>query len=391
MSASHQLILLLRRAVCGGELPDEPLQWEELVRLSALHKVESILYYAVKDVEEMPDEAKRALQKAWVCDIARDTRQEYTANRIRASLQAAGVIFAPMKGLLLKYDYPLPHLRYMSDIDFYIRTGDRAKIKQCLMELGATRENDDCGDIAYDLPGGVHAEFHGRLLYRAGTGGVLGYPDWKQVVQEKNRLTEDGYALNLIGHLAYNLSRSGLGVRYILDLWIYRHRHEPQPDWEKVMTQLKQDGLDQVAQLLIDLSEYWLGDGRATPVLEELEQYILESGLYGFSERGALSEASFNRGKAGAVWRQVFRSREEFQNRYPWLRECPFLLPAAWVMRAVKSLTSHRTFIEQWVRQLRQTPKAEIKAQKERLKRFGFSGNAPAPLQNSRAENLQTK
>jgi len=371
-TVNRQFIRLLRQALCGEVAAEEVQDWQGLWKLASRNKLETLLYSAVRSRTDMPQEVRERFEAAWRQDLLRDTRQEYEAERIGAAFKAAGVVFAAMKGLVLKHDYPESYLRYMTDIDFYIQTGDRDKIRQCLEELGSINTTHDCGDVAYDLPGGVHAEFHGRLLYRATGTGVIGYSDWARVDEEKNCLTEEGYALNLIGHMAYNLVTGGLGVRYVLDLWVYRHRHAAQPDWTAVMEQLKKDGLDQVTQNLIDLSEYWFGDGPGSELLDELGAYILEGGLYGLSSRNALSGAGLNGGKAGAVWRQVFRSREEFENRYPWLKRYPFLLPVAWGKRAVYTLTHNRKMVKQWSASLKQTSSSQIKEQAARLERFGF-------------------
>lgn len=375
MSAVYrQFVALLRCAVCGGEVPAGPFDWDALLRLARRHRVEGILHLVLKSADDVPDGVRESLQKAWQRALVQDARQEYAARQIRETFSVAGIPLAPMKGLVLKNDYPSRELRWMSDLDFYIRPEDRERIHAVMESLGAVIASTDSGDINYAMTGNVCVEFHGMLLYRVGSGGVGGYSDWSRVVEDENRLTEEGYALNLIGHVAYNLAHAGCGARFILDLWVYRHKHPGQPDWNEVMGQLKRDGLDRIAQNLLDLSEYWFGDGPGSELLDELGAYILEGGLYGLSKRETLSGAGFHGGKLGAVKAQLFRSRDEFENRYPWLKKYPFLLPATWVMRGVKSLRIHRAALGRWTRQLNQNDRKEIEEHQARLKRFGFDG-----------------
>lgn len=216
-------------------------------------------------------------------------------------------------------------------------------------------------------------EFHGRLLYRAEATGVICYSDWSRMNGDENRLTEEGYALNLIGHIAYNTAHAGCGARFILDLWVYRHKHQQQPDWTAVMQQLRLDGLERIAQNLLDLSEYWFGNGNGSPLLDELGTYILEGGLYGLAKRETLSNAGLNGGKFNAIRAQVFRSKNEFYNRYPWLKKMPYLLPVAWGMRGFHSLRTHRQEIGKWFKHLDQSDQQEIEEHGERLQRFGIS------------------
>lgn len=135
---------------------------------------------------------------------------------------------------------------------------------------------------------------------------------------------------------------------------------------------LRADGLDRAAHNLFQLGEFLFGDGEATLLMEEMARYVLEGGLYGAAGRAAASELSKSGGKLAAVKKQVFRSRAEFENRYPWLKRAPFLLPVAWVLRLAGSFRKHGKHIRQWFRGLNAASIEEIAEQRERLSRFGL-------------------
>lgn len=367
-----QFISMLRCGVCGGQLPQDSFDWNEILWLARIHRVEAILWYALRDREDIPEEVRKKLKDCWDREIVRDMRQDYAAEQIRTAFESKGIVLAPMKGLVLKHDYPFPHMRYMSDLDFYIQSTERTRIQRCMEQLGAKISGTDSGDVNYEMPGRVQVEFHGRLLYRTDSTGVICYSDWSYMKVGENRLSEEGYALNLIGHIAYNIAHTGCGARFILDLWVYRHRHTQQPDWSAVIQQLKGDGLEKIAENLLDLSEYWFGDLEGSPLLDELGTYILEGGLYGLSTRETLSNAGLGGGKLKAIKSQIFRSKDEFHNRYPWLKKHPYLFPVAWGMRGIHSLKTHRKEIGRWVKQLNQNDSKEIQEHRNRLKRFGL-------------------
>jgi hypothetical protein len=69
------------------------------------------------------------------------------------------------------------------------------------------------------------------------------------VDEGRNRLTEEGFALNLVGHTVGEMRKGGPGIRYVLDLWVYRHLHEPQPVWDAVLGRLGRDGMHVPAML----------------------------------------------------------------------------------------------------------------------------------------------
>ena len=153
---------------------------------------------------------------------------------------------------------------------------------------------------------------------------------------------------------------------------MYRHRHSPQPDWDLVWDKLKEDRIDQAAKNLTDLSEYLFGNGEASPVIDELAEYVLAAGLHGNPMRGAASEMAQSGSKSKAIRKQVFRSRTEFENRYPWVKKCPLLLPVAWIVRLFSSIRKNRSHIKSWLKNIGSTETDEIDAQRERLKRFGL-------------------
>ena len=366
------LIQLLRISVgSSAELPPH-VDWPQVWNLACRHHLEAMIAEAAEACPDVPEELRAQMKAAVYQMIARTARQEYWLARLEEQLKAAGIPYGIMKGGILRNDYSKAYYRFMSDLDIYVRQEDRGAIRSAVESIGGVYKNSDSGDDAYILDGTVGVEFHGRLVYRNIKGTIVSYPDWPCVDESRNRLTEEGYVLNMIGHAVGDLVDAGLGVRYVLDLWIYKNRHEPQPDWNAVERRLRDDGIDKLASNLFQLGEFLFGDGEATPLMEEMAQYVLEGGLYGASGRSSASAAAKAGGRLTAVKKQVFRSREEFVNRYPWLKSYPFLLPLAWGMRLGRSFRLHRKYIGRWLRGVCSVSDREVSQQKERLTRFGL-------------------
>ena len=166
----------------------------------------------------------------------------------------------------------------------------------------------------------------------------------------------------------HDLAGSGPGIRYILDLWIYRNRHQPQPDWQVVDEQLIKDNIYGAAHNLLNLSEYLFGDGDESPLMVEMADYVLKGGLHGDYKRGLASQAA--NGKA--VIKQLFRNRIEYENRYLWLKKYPFLFPVAWVMRILQSWKKHKKAIRRWRKGMNGVSARDAEMQKQVLMRFGL-------------------
>ena len=362
-----QFIQLLRSAILKEDRPCE-VDWYGVCRIARRHHLETMIWEAAKGDTTVPEDIRSWLRDSYDRMIARDIRQRCCAEQISKAMESAGIHYAPIKGAILKNDYPQTGSRFMSDIDFYIRPEDRSAIKETVEKIGGKYRGTESGDEQFLFWNEICIEFHGRLLYKKTKNGIENYPDWRFVNETENRLTEEGYALNLIGHAVHDLAGSGPGIRYILDLWIYRNRHQPQPDWDAVNERLKIDGIYQVASNLLNLSEYLFGEGEENPLMIEMTDYVLEGGLHGDYKRGLASQAA----SGNAVRKQLFRTRTEFENRYPWLKKYPFLLPVTWVMRAVQSLKKHRKSVREWCTGMKTVSSNDVDEQRKKLTRFGL-------------------
>ena len=360
-----------------SDLPPCPLetveQWQQLHGLLKRNKLESLAFTVLQAEPKLPEKLKEILEQRQLKDVILDTRQQHLLALLRQALKEKGIPFAMVKGAYLKQDYPQSYLRFMSDIDLIIEPERKDEVESCIRDMGGVFHGYDGNDAIFIMPGNVTLETHRYLFFRREKTGIVPCSDWRYLDREKNELTEEGFALQMICHLLSNLCKAGLGIRYVMDLWIYRHRHSAQPDWEKVMAQLNAWGLEKVAQNVIALSEYWFTRNDGTPFfLPELEQAVLESSLYGKSGQGAINNMGMAGSKGAAVAHHVFLSREELHKRFPWSKKSDLLLPAAWAARAGQTLVYHSSTVKSWLKKLAKTDNAQIDAQRAYLEKLGF-------------------
>ena len=368
MTTSEKQFVQLLRSVILNETPPDEIDWDGVWNLARKHRLETMVQEAAKNDPTVPESVKTQLGDVCRLMLAREVAQEWHLEQIEKALIDAGIHYAPIKGAVLKKDYPQARFRFMSDLDLYIKPEDRPAIREAIEGIGGKFKGTESGDEQFRFLNNLCIEFHGRLLYRKTKAGIENYPDWQFVDEQRNRLTEEGYALNLIGHAVHDLAGSGPGIRYILDLWIYRNRHQPQPDWNAVEERLKADSIYEASKNLLNLSEYLFGNGEETLLMDEMADYVLKGGLHGDYKRGLASQAS----GGNALRKQLFRNRIEFENRYPWLKKHPYLLPVAWGMRAFHSFKTHKKVIGKWWKRMNRVSDGEAEAQKQTLTRFGL-------------------
>ena len=370
---SKLLIGALRQAVTGRETQlNTAVDPAAFLDLARSHKVEGLVYDGLKG-QPLPETMEKALSGAYHLAIFRDTQLEYTKSRLEEELKKAGVSHVFLKGAQLKYDYPVPALRTMSDMDVLVYTRDYDQIDAISAALGGKLVEGDGNHRNFLFPGGVKVEFHPNILHHSAPVGVEVNPGWQYV--ENGEMTEEGLYLTVMTHLADHFVTGGIGVRFVLDVWVLRNLRKKALDRGFVEAELQRFGLLDFARNVEALSEAWFGDGEMTPVLEDLGEYIFTSGSHGFADREILNAVALSGGGSpiAALWRKAFYPRSELEDRFPWCKGRPLLLPAAWFLRAFRAVTRRGNLIAKWSKDTRKFSKTEIMQQKEMLARFGIT------------------
>ena len=362
------------------EMPKE-LDWQVFLKLCRAHAVAPLVYEGLSKADALqvvPETVKKALLNDYHTAIFRDSQFDYTKEQLSKKLVQAQIPHIFLKGACLKYDYPIPALRTMCDMDILVRTEDYPALEKIALEMGGKPGHSDGNHRNYKFPGTVEVEFHPNLLHQDTPVGTAINPGWqyakKDMPTSAGELTQEGFYLNTLCHLANHFVAGGVGVRFVLDVWVNRYLRKPQPDRDFVEAELQRFGLLEFARNIEGLADVWFGNCETTPLLEELGSYILTSGLHGRDDRAMLNAVSLSPGgsRGSALIKKAFYSRRELEDRFPWCKGKPWLLPAAWCVRAVRAVTKHGDLIVKWGKGTGSFTSDEIRTQQEKLKRFGI-------------------
>lgn len=378
---SNLLIGALRRAVSGNEEPlSLQVDWDKFMVLAQRHSLLPLMYDGLSqnssDWAQVPQHVQNVLQKAFFNAIYQDAQMEYLQVQLQNALKDAGVPHIFLKGTVLKHNYPVPALRTMGDIDILVYTKDYPVIDRVAQELGGKYDPADGNHRNYGFPSGVSVEFHPNLLHHDKPVGTQINPGWQYARQNTEccamELTEEGFYLNTLCHLASHFVAGGVGVRFVLDVWVNRNLRKQPMDRAFVETELARFGLLEFAHNIENLAEAWFGEGAMTPVLEEIGEYILASGSYGTQQQNILNTMSFAGGRNGALLKKVFSSREDMEGRFTWCKGKPFLLPVAWCIRAYREVTQKAGHLLHWYKGSADITKEQIQNQQAMFRRVGI-------------------
>lgn len=331
----------------AGELPSE-CKPEQIFAIAEFHSVSGMALYALerngtKISGELLEKWRQARDKALVKDLT----QQLELEQIGASFAAAGIRYLPLKGSVLKRLYPQSDMRTMSDIDILIDEENAESVQKILLEMGYTCEDYEKGvhDVYYKPPV-MNIEVHRALFEEHGKEYTKVFSDpWGMCETDESgivyKFNNDAFFAYLLAHAAAHYEDCGIGIRAIMDLWVYTRSGEISSA-EKAFEILEPTGKAGLARELYKLACVWFGGAERTEKTEQSERYVLSSGVHGTIENSAVNCIEKSGGKGRYLLKKFFPSFSFMRSQYPILKRFPPLLPIVWIIRIFQKLFGER-------------------------------------------------
>lgn len=336
----------------------EGLDLSVLYRFTASHNVANIAYLGLLNAKA---EGLEEFEKAYNYAIAIDAAQGYYLEAISDEFEANGILHLAMKGAVLKRLYPSSDLRKSGDIDMYFDNSDSERIRSVMEGMGfETREyGEQHIHDKYVIDNKVLVEMHRALMSeRYFEWGAMCADITKNLVlvpglKHRYKMTDEDYYLYMIAHMAKHMKYGGIGLRFIIDIWVYLNVFNDKLDWKYISDKLNAGHLYRFEELCRRLSYVWMEDAERGNEMDELESYILSNGLFGNAKQYVISEYVNNMGteqlgsknKLKRYMNAFFLPFHSMRGKYPILRKLPFLLPFCWLHRGIKTVLFNREMI----------------------------------------------
>ena len=379
MEQQYRLLIDLVRSHFTGEAVEVPddADLTALYEAAARHKLETFVYSCLENTAHAAS-AMEAIGGAYHKAVFRDVQADYIRAQITEVLTAAGIDHVYQRGVCLKHHYPVPAMRTMSDMDILIHTEDLDRLPEVMSKLDCKQCPGDGNHRTFAVSPGYAVEFHPNLIHCSSNVGTGVNPGWQYVPEGQPHgeqfMTEEGFYLSVLCHLANHFAAGGVGVRFVMDIWVCRHLRQPQPDRALIEQELDRIGLLKFGKQIEALGDLWFSGITPQEDLAELEEYILTSSSHGDDKRSMLNSVCLSPGGSGfsALWRKVFYPKQDLYERFDWAKNRPWLLPVAWLVRVWKAVTRRHKLILSWSKGTMQFTDEEIRLQREKLQRFGI-------------------
>lgn len=330
---------------------------DSLYRFCKFHSITSIVTMALEEVWRT-EPAGETVMKQWRQDRDKAIRKNILLNaereRILGWMESTGCWYMPLKGSLLQFDYPKFGMRQMGDNDILCDSGKSEEIYRFMLENGYSCELHNQGNHDEFIRQPVYNfEIH-RTLFKPETAPEFAayYADIheRSLKDEHNRfgyhLSSENFYIYLTAHAYRHFVVSGIGIRNLMDVYVFLSKHEARLDWEYIQRELTKLGAWDFECWCRRMSKVLFEEPELNPeiLLEDLAvlDAFFASGTFGTEEqllkKAMEANAGEKGGKAGYFLQRLFPSPKMLGIMYPIVKGRPWLVPFVWVYRLVKSL-----------------------------------------------------
>lgn len=388
MTRQQQWILqLLDCAIDGNEYADlTDFDWGQIMALAKVQQIENLVYYGAVNCGCDQQAQMHAFKQQTYRYLLVDHYQLQQLKKILDAFDANGIHYMPLKGILLKNLYPKTDMRLMGDADLLIKMDQYDRIKTIMEQLGCQFLRETDHELIWQTPW-LQLELHKRLIpsynydYAAyyGDGWQLGHP----LVDNPCCfvMTDEDQMVYLFTHFAKHYRDGGIGIRHMLDIYVYR-KVKPQLDENYIAQELDKLQLLAFYQNILHTLAVWFQGDEPDKMSDLITNWVFSSGRFGTYQSRTVAQGIRNQAKykdtarnarIKTVGRLIFLPYEIMCEKYPVLRCAPMLLPVMWVVRWGDALMRKPKVIKKHCKRVKLLEENELNVWEKHLNVVGLA------------------
>lgn len=362
----NDLIYLCKCAI-NGVTPDKEIVAEMdidgLYKLGQEHTIVAIVAYALESAgvssTKFRQAKEKAIRKNMLFDCERKALFDY--------MEEQGIWYMPLKGSLLKDMYPKLGMRQMSDNDILFNAKYKRKIKRYFVDAGYTVHSYGRGaHDEYEKPPVLHMEMHRELfsvnqkLFRKHYRNVKEHLVKDDGNKYGYHFTDEDFYVYLIVHEYKHFMYGGIGIRSLLDVYLYTKCKKETLDWnyiEKKCNELQVAEFEKrgkkLAYKLFGTEENEDFEENLTEDEKQMLGLFVSAGTYGTNDRMVENEfrkTSTTENKWVYYFKRVFTVSGRNRAAHPIIYKSIVLIPFYWIFRIVRGALFRRKKIADEIR-----------------------------------------
>lgn len=337
-----------------GEVDSVGFDWDAILCLVEEHKIQMMMYYGLLQGDfSVSNEVFENIKKNAFAEMAFSMRQQFEMEDLFKIFEEAKIEFLPLKGAVMKEMYPKPDMRLMSDTDILIKGSQYKAISALMVKHGYSFSLESDHEYVWTKDGGVLCvELHKSLVPSYNKDFYGYYGDGWRVATRKNGMhyymSDEDFFVYMFTHFAKHYRDSGIGLKHIIDIWICLKNDKM--DYRYIEDELKKLSLYEFYRNVRKTLEVWFNDGEESSETDIITRWIFTSGVYGTTDKTALSKALRRTGgkepRYKSYFRILFPKYKIMSEKHKVLQKAPILLPFAWVWRIVFGVFFRRNSIK---------------------------------------------
>lgn len=343
----EQLFCGLSKAFLGASKTNEISATNQdlnrLFKLARKHDVDNIIAWGFKNNASI-NNSEIGIEETIFKAVYRYERMNYEYIRLCEKLENSKVKFIPLKGAKMREYYPEPWMRTSCDIDILVREKDIELAKSIMINgLKYTYHGKGPHDLSLYSPSNIHVELHYDLVEYglANQSSNVLKSVWDTAVPYKNKqywyeMSDEMFYFYHIAHMAKHFENGGCGVRSFIDLWLLDRIDGF--DISKRDELLKQGNLSTFANSARKLTKIWFEDEERDLISKQMEDYVLQGGIYGNSQNRIKVQQQKKGGSVKYALSKIFLPYDSIKFHYPILQNKRWLTPFMQVRRWCKLL-----------------------------------------------------
>lgn len=344
---------------CGanGTKPDEEkvreMDRQQLYKMANYHSLTAITAMALESAGVQDKEFRQAKEKAIRKNMLLDLERE----KLCGYLEQNRIWYMPLKGSILKDFYPKFGMRQMADNDILFDSSYRKTVKEYFesSHYNVIRYDEGIHDV-YEKPPILNFEMHTALFGKSHDEKWQEYYKNIKTMLEKDddnsygyHFSDEDFYIYITTHAYKHYSRSGTGLRSLLDCYVYLQKKSDSLDWNYIETECGKLGVADFEKQSRGLAAKVFAapaNGSLSEMDRQMLEHYLKSGTYGTLEnavkfqRKKFADKTGHTSKLSYTMNRLFPDREWYEECKPFYNRHPYLKPFFVIYRLFRAVFS---------------------------------------------------